>query len=152
AAMQKGVQREGRSITFTPEHGLGIRWRSPVENEGEKDSWHFANSERLKQREKEEGNRLLYVAMTRAEERLILSYSGRQGRIAGNWATMVDKLLGLKDREPSTDPVIETVASPNGASWTASVLVTAQDPPREAARISRERPEFDVIAPPVPAD
>lgn len=152
AAMQKGVQREGRPVSFTPEHGLGIRWRSPADKEGEKDSWQFANSDRLKQREKEEGNRLLYVAMTRAEERLILSWSGRQGKNANNWAGMVDRLFALKDRQPSPDPVTETLAAPNGAVWPASVLVTAEDPPQEGARISRERAEFEVIAPPPPAD
>jgi ATP-dependent helicase/nuclease subunit A len=152
AAMQKGVQREGRSITFTPEHGLGIRWRSPFEKEGAKDFWQFENGNRLKEREKEEGNRLLYVAMTRAEERLILSYSARVGQTAGNWAGMVDRLLGLKDRQPSPDPAIETLTAPNGASWTASVLVTEQDPPPESARIPRERPEFEIIAPPAPVD
>jgi len=58
----------------------------------------------------------------------------------------------LKDRQPSPDPVIETLTAPNCASWTASVLVTAEDPPRGAARILRERPEFELIAPPAPVD
>src|SRR5581483_1818292 len=148
AALQKGVQRDGRSITFTPEHGLGIRWRSTVDKEGAKDSWQFANGNRLEEREKEEGNRLLYVAMTRAEERLILAYSAREGQNARNWGGMVDRLLGLKDRPPSPDPVIETLTTPKGASWSASVLVTAQDSPHEGPRVSRERLEFELIAPP----
>lgn len=152
AAMQRGVQREGRSITFTPEHGLGIRWRSPFDKEGAKDSWQFKNSERLKQREKEEGNRLLYVAMTRAEERLILTYSGRQGKNSDNWAGMVDRQFGLKDRQPAPEPVIESLTTPNGASWAASVLVTAQDPHHGSARLLRERPEFEIISPPPPTD
>ncbi|HWD99161.1 MAG TPA: 3'-5' exonuclease, partial [Bryobacteraceae bacterium] len=148
AAMQKGVQRDSRSISFTPEHGLGIRWRSPAEKDGVKDSWQCANGERLKQREKEEGNRLLYVAMTRAAERLILTWSCRDNKNASNWANLTDKLFGLKDRAPAPDPVIETVAAPNGSSWTASVLVTAEEPPRTNARASAAPAEIEIVDPP----
>jgi ATP-dependent exoDNAse (exonuclease V) beta subunit len=149
AAMQKGVQRDSRSISFTPEHGLGIRWRSPVEKDGVKDSWQYANGERLKQREKEEGNRLLYVAMTRAEERLILSWSCRDNKNASNWANLTDKFFGLKDRAPAPDPRIETVTAPNGSRWTASVLVTAEEPPYTSARTSAAPAEMEIVdAPP----
>ena len=76
AAMHKGTQRESAPATFTPEHGLGLRWKDPSsKGDGLKDSWARANGERLKQRDREESNRLLYVAMTRAEEHLILSYT-----------------------------------------------------------------------------
>ena len=94
AAMEKGPQRSSAPVTFTPEVGLGIRWKDPSSDkpnaDGLKDSWAHANSERLKARERDEGNRLLYVAMTRAEERLILSYS-RNDRATTHWAKMVER-------------------------------------------------------------
>ncbi len=94
AAMEKGPQRSSAPVTFTPEVGLGIRWKDPsaekANADGLKDSWSLANSERLKARERDEGNRLLYVAMTRAEERLILSYS-RNDRAPMHWARLVER-------------------------------------------------------------
>jgi ATP-dependent exoDNAse (exonuclease V) beta subunit len=94
AAMERGPQRSTAPVTFTPEVGLGLRWKDPnaekPNTDGLKDSWALANSERLKTRERDEGNRLLYVAMTRAEELLILSYS-RNDRAPQHWARMVEK-------------------------------------------------------------
>jgi len=89
AAMEKGTQRTSAPVTFTPRFGLGLKWNDPASKDGIEDSWQLRNSEYLKLREKEESNRLLYVAMTRAKEHLILSYSVRDRRPA-NWAKLVD--------------------------------------------------------------
>jgi ATP-dependent helicase/nuclease subunit A len=97
AAMNKETQRSSASIAFTAEHGLGIKWKDvaagladrALSERGLKDSWAAANSESLKRREEEESSRLLYVAMTRAEQHLILSYSTVRQKPAG-WARMVD--------------------------------------------------------------
>jgi ATP-dependent helicase/nuclease subunit A len=103
AAMDKGTQRSSAAVTFTAEAGLGIRWKDPFSDDGLKDSWAFANSDNLKRREKEEMSRLLYVAMTRAEEHLILSYSaGRQK--PGGWAKSLDEFFGAKVVVHDTDP------------------------------------------------
>ena len=90
AGMEKGTQRSSASITFTAEFGLGIKWKDPFSDDGLKDSWALANSEYLKKREKDEMARLLYVAMTRAEEHLILSYSAGKQRAGGRsgWKTI----------------------------------------------------------------
>ena len=74
---------ESGPVTFTPEYGLGVKWRNPADDddmEGLKDSWATANKEVASKREKDEENRLLYVAMTRAAEHLILSYSHGKNR------------------------------------------------------------------------
>ena len=52
---------------------MGVKWVDPQTGEDEPDPTFQASSERRKKREKEENNRLLYVAMTRAEEHLVLS-------------------------------------------------------------------------------
>lgn len=108
AAMDKGSQRGPGPVSFTPGFGLGVKWRSPFADDDTKyvdDSWQLRNSEDLKKREDEEENRLLYVAMTRAEERLILSYSRK--KVAQNWAKMVDTLGPCDDIS-----VIETADEP----------------------------------------
>jgi ATP-dependent helicase/nuclease subunit A len=92
AAMEKGTQRDSASVTFTPGIGLGLRWNHPFNKKGLDDSWQLSNTEELGQRAKQEGNRLLYVAMTRAEEHLILSFACSERR-PSNWAKLVDDVL-----------------------------------------------------------
>jgi ATP-dependent helicase/nuclease subunit A len=101
AAMNKETQRSSAPIAFTAEHGLGIKWKEPGSDSGRKDrglkdSWAAANSETLKRREEEEASRLLYVAMTRAEQHLILSYSSARPKPAG-WARWVDEYFSRPD-------------------------------------------------------
>jgi ATP-dependent helicase/nuclease subunit A len=103
AAMNKETQRSSASLAFTAEHGLGIKWKDPGSKDGLKDSWAFANSESLKQRERDEASRLLYVAMTRAEQHLILSYSAAKQKPTG-WAKWVDEYFGQKVRYTDADP------------------------------------------------
>jgi len=109
ADMDKGTRRNSASVTFTPTFGLGITWNDPAgkkKSDGIGDSWQLRNSEDLKEREKREEHRLLYVAMTRAEEHLILSYS-RGKRAPQNWAKIVDTL------QPSAGiSILETDAEP----------------------------------------
>jgi ATP-dependent helicase/nuclease subunit A len=109
AAMDKGTQRNSAPVTFTPSFGLGLTWKDPAgkkKNSGLDDSWQLRNSEELKARENQEENRLLYVAMTRAGEHLILSYS-RGKKSPQNWAKIVDALA------PSADiSILETDAEP----------------------------------------
>jgi CRISPR/Cas system-associated exonuclease Cas4 (RecB family) len=110
AAMEKGTQRDSAPVTFTPECGLGIKWKDPFgkDKKGLADSFHLRNGELLREREKHEENRLLYVAMTRAEEHLILSYTK-----STNWAKMVDRFLQINSNGESFDvAVIEPDADP----------------------------------------
>ena len=59
----------------------------------------------MKQREKEEGNRLLYVAMTRAEEHLVLSSFATSGKKPQNWAAVVAERLPVRTvSEPPPRP------------------------------------------------
>jgi ATP-dependent exoDNAse (exonuclease V) beta subunit len=133
AAMQKGTQRESAPVTFTPEHGLGIKWKDPSSKDGTKDSWARANSERLKQREREESNRLLYVAMTRAQEHLILSYTC--GKRLTNWARLVDDFF-------------QSAPEPEG--FEVSVVVADSDPPADFNRVAQDGRSTDVLTLPRP--
>jgi len=107
AGMDRGTRRDTAAVAFTPEFGLGIRWKGP-DGDGLADSWAQKNSERFRQREKEEENRLLYVAMTRAEQRLILSYSRGSRQ---SWARKVDDAF-VKKEPPVAVQVWEAEADP----------------------------------------
>jgi ATP-dependent helicase/nuclease subunit A len=153
AAMQKGTQRESAPVTFTPEHGLGIRWKDTLsapgkgaeKKDGLKDSWAHANSNRIRQRDKEESNRLLYVAMTRAAEHLILTYTST-GKRPGNWAKRVDEFFGLADRLPAAQPAVLRQAVLPNAGFEVSVLVTDRDPPPPRVHALEERKAVPVPA------
>lgn len=152
ASMQKGVQRDSASISFTLEHGLGIRWRSAVDGEGAKDSWNAWNGDVLKAREKAEGNRLFYVAMTRAGERLMLTWTCRTGKRAQNWARLVEDFFNLTDAAPAIEPDVRSLPAPNGSQWTASVFVTDAEPEKLTARAAAAFPEIEFISAPPAAD
>jgi ATP-dependent exoDNAse (exonuclease V) beta subunit len=128
AALHQGTRRGAASVSFTPEHGLGMKWRNPfvkktTDRDALEDSWARANSDAVKRREDEEANRLFYVAMTRAEEHLILTYTVGK-RKPQNWAALLDGFFALAEATPSNAPV--TVARDG---FEASVLVTDSDPP-----------------------
>jgi ATP-dependent helicase/nuclease subunit A len=141
AAMDKGARTESSPVTFTPEHGIGVKWRNPASldnKEGLKDSWAEANSVVSRSRETEEENRLLYVAMTRAAEHLILSWSRGKNK-PSNWAKKLNGHFDLSRFAPSPEPHRETR---NG--YEVSLLVTDSDPPLLGARVGTERPDVDV--------
>ncbi len=119
AAMHKGVEGKPPSMAFHPHVGLGAQWRDPSTRKGVDDLFERALREQLKARDEAEGNRLLYVAMTRAEERLILSCSGK-GKLK-NWAERVAGALELKVDEPR-DEIVARV-SPAGEEWKLRVVV-----------------------------
>ena len=81
------IQSEARGpvpgLVFSPEHGIGARWRAPAGGDAIADSAYRLVSAEAKRSEREESDRLLYVAMTRAEEHLLLSASFRERRKRG---------------------------------------------------------------------
>ena len=76
AGLQYNRPSSADPLTFSPEHGIGVKWRNPI-RDGEPigDPMHRKIDEEIKQQESDEANRLLYVAATRAEQHLILSCS-----------------------------------------------------------------------------
>jgi len=142
AALQQGTRRGVASVSFTPEHGLGVRWRDASkkgqhERDALQDSWARANNSLVKTREDEETNRLFYVAMTRAEEHLILSYTVGK-RPLQNWAASIDRFFDLPKVTPSAEP---TCIAHQG--FIVSATVTDADPPALSGSVN-ERAETPV--------
>jgi ATP-dependent exoDNAse (exonuclease V) beta subunit len=139
AAMHKGVENKPPVVAFSRHHGLGARWRNPGIREDKDDLFQHAIREERKQRENEEGHRLLYVAMTRAEQHLVLSFSGKK---PANWAGVVTQALGI-DLEGERDEIVDRTA-PDGKPWKLHVLVADRAPeplhapPREDAADATE--------------
>ncbi len=123
-----GLERQGSgstdAILYSPREGLAIRWRNPFDSKNYGDAAHRAISAARKAREEQEENRLLYVAMTRAEEHLVLSDSFRKNRTG--WQKVVHPALGLGP-QPDPDGVREWMEVSKEAPAVSEVLL--QTPP-----------------------
>jgi ATP-dependent exoDNAse (exonuclease V) beta subunit len=102
AAMRKGSGGRQPSIAWSEAGGLGMKWRlegvpAPVQDS----SYALAMGEQAR-REALEENRLLYVALTRAEERLLLFWGDRG---EGVWAGVVERALEVAWPEEPNAPV-----------------------------------------------
>lgn len=80
-ALHKDRSHQTPPISYSPAAGLGVKWRDPSDpGAGIDDLAYRAHRDEVSSREQTEENRLLYVAMTRAEEHLMLSYATRNER------------------------------------------------------------------------
>ncbi len=118
AALHKGIETSPPVVAFSPRIGLGARWRMPGTRDDKDDLFQHAIRVERKQRELEESHRLLYVAMTRAEQHIGLSFSGQK---PANWAKIVIDGLGLDLDRPRHERV--TRQAPDGREWTLRVTV-----------------------------
>jgi ATP-dependent exoDNAse (exonuclease V) beta subunit len=123
AAMHKGVDSKPPVIAFSRHYGLGARWHNPATGEDKADLYLHALSEEWKRREQEESNRLLYVAMTRAENRLVLSFSSTN-RKPSQWDKIAIEKLLLDTATPGV-----RILRPTG-DWNLKVMVPEGPPER----------------------
>jgi ATP-dependent exoDNAse (exonuclease V) beta subunit len=139
ADLQKGERNRTEAALYHPECGLGFRWLA--ENGKPIDDLVMARaSEKFKQKNALERDRLLYVALTRAKERLILSFT--QTARPGPWPGLVLRGLGL-----------EIPAGPNTESRSALAVLTrvSGDPEIPEAPILQTPSaplELDPLSPP----
>ena len=132
AAIHKGMDTGVGDVSFSPRVGLGARWRNPVTGDEKDDLYQSAIRQERKQREAEEGNRLFYVAMTRAEEHLVMSYSHTDAA-PKNWAAAVE----------------QSVAQVPGLRIRVQAVSKPPDPlVRESAALTQEAPQY-LAAPPL---
>ena len=131
AALHKGVESNPPVVAFSRQYGLGARWRNPAKREDKDDLFQHALREEWRAREQQESDRLLYVAMTRAEEHLVLSFSARK-----QWAKEVADRLELTLDEPGDE--IVTRMAPDGKEWKLRVMVAAEAPELVTLRAEAE--------------
>ena len=137
-----GLQRTGGGshtapLSFHPAHGLGVSWRDPATDDGVNDRIHQLNLDAGKEREQAEANRLFYVGMTRAEDRLHFSWAeSKQKR--SKWPGMVRqcfaaKLVALPPQRwdvagaltQATQPPLLLKPIASAEPWDTAVTVTA---------------------------
>jgi ATP-dependent exoDNAse (exonuclease V) beta subunit len=103
AALHKGVSNDSPPLAYSPAAGVVARWRDPVTRKGVKDAAYTQFSEEWARKQAEEASRLLYVAMTRAIDRLVLSLAATPKEVR-NWAGLVVSRLGVDLDEAHTEP------------------------------------------------
>jgi len=130
AAIHKGVESKPPVVAFSRHFGLGARWRNPAAREDKDDLYMHELRKEWKVREEDESDRLLYVAMTRAEQHLVLSYAGNPL----NWAKIVVAAL-----QPDAAG-LQIRTAPDGREWKLRVLLP-EGPPELAPRPLRQTPE-----------
>lgn len=69
----------------------GAKWRNPATGEPQPDRAYLAQKHQKREKEEAEENRLLYVAMTRAEQQLFLTYT--RTRNARKWQKLVESAV-----------------------------------------------------------
>ncbi len=145
AALEKGERRDTEAAAYHPECGLGFRWLAengkPV-----KDLLMARAAEKLKEKNDLERDRLLYVGLTRAKERLILafSYSLTQTgkRRISPWPTLILQGIGLQiPAEPNTP-------SRSGLAALTLVAGAPEVPPAPELHAPARQPEIEPLSPP----
>jgi ATP-dependent helicase/nuclease subunit A len=91
SALQRDTERSSPVLTFSHLYGLGAKWRNPATGDSQPDSAYAALKQERKTSEEAETNRLLYVAMTRAEDRLFLTYT--KTRDSRGWPKLVESAI-----------------------------------------------------------
>lgn len=123
SALHRGTDNRAPVIAFSPDHGLGAKWRNPVTGKGQSDFAHKLSKAEIAASEEAEEHRLLYVAMTRAEDRLILSWAERKR--ASAWQTLVQRAVA--DRTAVSE--LPLLPQPRQASEQSSAREEILSPP-----------------------
>ncbi len=111
SALHRGPDRRRPVIAVSGDYGLGVKWRHPLSGQGQSDLAHLALIDRIQQQEEAEENRLLYVAMTRAQDRLILSYAQRKR--SSSWQKLAE--LAIPESPAPPQPSASAVLASDGA-------------------------------------
>ncbi|MDQ6665716.1 MAG: UvrD-helicase domain-containing protein, partial [Acidobacteriota bacterium] len=140
-ALHLGMRNSKPAISFTQEFGLGVCWKDPVSGKPQADSIHFANAGVIKQRDIEEANRLLYVALTRAEDHLVLSYAIPE-KTPKNWAGTVARVFDPENRVPDGIETAVEVTAPGGRTFHAKVVCANAAPDRMGGGFAEKSSAF----------
>ncbi len=127
AGLNKGVSSDKRALSFSPQGGLGTRWCNPASRTDHIDDSVYESTKTVREeKEKGENNRLLYVAMTRAEHKLVLSFAS-DGKTAKEWAGTVRTAFGVGPLVPG-EPRTLTLESPRGEPFSVRSTVLDRVP------------------------
>ena len=148
ADIDRDNTRPSDYFVYSKNHGMSFKILNPLTNEEEKPRSYEQINREMKEKELQESQRLLFVALTRAQEHLILSGGITKGRSSGdkdngNWYNYVSSALNLNqdfEDNPSILRLDNTKSVPN-SSQTPEIRVTRvngknNSPDREVAKES----------------
>jgi ATP-dependent helicase/nuclease subunit A len=132
-ALNRPSRGDAASLTLSEQGDLGVRWRHPFRPlHHQTDEVHHAVGEANKVREAEESLRLLFVAMTRAEDRLYLSWH-QQSKGNKQW---IDLLKPMVQPAPASKSASSFTDMPSIGFRTTLPLPARQEPELSSAAIS----------------
>ncbi|MDQ6708357.1 MAG: PD-(D/E)XK nuclease family protein, partial [Acidobacteriota bacterium] len=150
--LHKGVDTGSPPFSFTQDLGLGISWKDPVNGKPQGDLIHVANQNATRRKEDEEAARLLYVALTRAEEHLVLSY-GIERTNPKNWAQAAARVFDPQNHDPDGIEREMVVAAPGERTFSANVVCVSALPEQGSYSLTVEAATTSEIVPrPDPVD
>lgn len=147
AALQSGQPARQPGLLFSEGHGIGARWRQPFAGGPVADAAFARTSADIAERERTEAERLLYVAMTRAEEHLILSASYSGAAQKRGWAKTIFDRLGIDPKEAPTDGLEERTIGDVKFLYSKA----AGEPPDRPGRATESIAVPEVLEPLAPA-
>lgn len=130
AALHQSPPSDIDPICYSAENGFGVCWRDPVSGGRAADSVWTVVEQQEKRRQAAEEVRLLYVAMTRSEDHLVLSYAATDRGKGSSWSRLIEQRLALTaagDSEPAA-------AAPIRPSTDAAENVELLDRPTVSAQ------------------
>ena len=107
--LQTGSRSDSPAAVFSPEYGVGAKWKDPSDGSARADEALAAARTDAKRREAAESNRLFYVAMTRAEDHLALSCSFGSRIVRSSWARALESKLGIDYKTVDDMPEVKTL-------------------------------------------
>ena len=154
ASAQNPGRRDSDSLLFHPDHGVGARWADPAEKDGRKDPAYEAIHVDKKELDRAESDRIFYVAVTRAEEHLVLSASWKGAPRKTGWAKQTAQLIG--DKAFKAPPGAPQTIDRHGLRVRVQVVAEAPEPrsaeEEAAARRAAEPERLEVRNPGGQAD
>jgi ATP-dependent exoDNAse (exonuclease V) beta subunit len=112
AGMDQGASNTMDPVCYSAQHGFGGKWRDPSSDKGVGDVIYNEAADDLATKGREEEDRLLYVAMTRAEQRLILSHATAPKSRTSAFVERVKAGFEIGEDTSSRDEVVKLTGTP----------------------------------------
>ena len=133
-------------FVYSKNHGISFKILNPSTNEEERPLSYERINDESKEKELRESRRLLFVAMTRAQEHLIISGGinrnrGRGDKDSGNWYGYVSSTLGLNPDPENNPEIIKLDDNKQGQNSSQTVEIKhtrikeENKPPKEGKKI-----------------
>lgn len=146
ADVDRDNNRPSDYFVYSRNHGLSFKILNPSTNEEERPLSYERINDESKEKELRESRRLLFVAMTRAQEHLIISGGINKNRTkgdkdSGNWYGYISSTLGLSQNPKDNPEVIKLDDIEQGQNSSQAVEIRhtrikdENKPPKEGKKI-----------------